>query len=79
MSIINDSFMLDNDVVRVQLGARIRKLRIEKKYTLKEFAFKIEVEYSNLIRIEKGRSNVRLSTLVNVANGLEVPLTSLFK
>lgn len=72
-------FMLENEIVKIDLGLRIRELRVEKNYSLKEFADKLDIEYTNLVRIEKGRTNVRLSTLVKIANALEVPISKLFK
>lgn len=71
--------MLENEIVRIDLGLRIRELRVEKNYSLKEFADKLDIEYTNLVRIEKGRTNVRLSTLVKIANALEIPISKLFQ
>ncbi|MCD7970550.1 MAG: helix-turn-helix domain-containing protein [Alistipes sp.] len=70
--------MLDNLEVQKQLGLRIREMRIERNYSIKEFAYKLDVEYSNLIRIETVRTNLRLNTIVKIANALEVPIEKLF-
>lgn len=37
-------------------------------------ADKLEMEYNNVIRIEKGRTNLTISTLVKIGNILEMEL-----
>ncbi len=71
--------MLDKQETLTEIGLRIRQLREEKKLTLQEFADKLEIEYNNVIRIEKGRTNFTIGTLVKIANALEIPISKLFK
>ena len=52
--------MLDKQETLNEIGTKIRKLR--------------EMEYNNVIRIEKGRTNFTIGTLVKIANSLEVNL-----
>ena len=58
MSIIYDrNIMLDKEKTLVDIGLRIRELREGNKLSIQEFADKLEIEYNNVIRIEKGRTN----------------------
>lgn len=58
---------------------RIRRLREEKGLSIQDFADKLEIEYTNVVRIEKGRTNFTLGTLIKIANGLDIPIIDLFK
>ena len=71
--------MLDKQETLTEIGLRIRQLREERKLTLQEFADKLEIEYNNVIRIEKGRTNFTIGTLVKIANALEIPISKLFE
>ena len=57
-----------------QIGLKIRELRERKNFSLQEFSDKIDIEYSNLIRIEKGRTNPTLGTLYKICQALNVKL-----
>ncbi len=54
------------------LGNKIREVRIQKKFGVRELALIAEMEHHQLINIEKGRVDIRLSTLIKIAKGLEV-------
>ena len=69
--------MLDKQETLTEIGLRIRQLREDRKLTLQEFADKLEIEYNNVIRIEKGRTNFTIGTLVKIANVLEIPISNL--
>ena len=62
--------MLDKQKTLNEIGTRIRRLRESKNLSIQEFA----IEYNNVIRIEKGRTNFTIGTLVKIANTLEVNL-----
>ncbi len=67
----------DNALLQA-LGQRIRILRKEKGMSLKDLAYKIGMEKSNLSVIENGRSNPQLLTYVRIACALETNLSDLF-
>ena len=71
--------MLDKQETLTEIGLFIRQLREERKLTLQQFADKLEIEYNNVIRIEKGRTNFTIGTLVKIANALDIPISKLFK
>lgn len=59
------------------LGARIRELRVSKKWTQAKLAEKSEIEPSNMSHIERAATKVSLPTLIRIANALEVTLDEL--
>ena len=62
-----------------KLGLKIKQIRTEKGLSQMDFGLEIEVEKSNVSRIESGRVNPRIYTLVKIAKALEIPLTELVK
>jgi len=65
---------LNKKELNKRIGFRIRELRVEKKLSLQEFSDKLDMEYNNLIRIEKGRTNPSATTLYHIARTLDVKL-----
>lgn len=61
-----------------EIGGRIRTLRQERKLSLRDLAFKIGMEPSNLSVIENGKSNPQLLTYAKIAAALHVSLKELF-
>jgi len=59
------------------LGARIRQLRKKKGWTQDEFAVICEIHRSHMGKIERGETNLRLSTLVVIAKNLDVRVEEL--
>jgi transcriptional regulator with XRE-family HTH domain len=60
------------------IGNRIRELRKEQNLSLRDVAFKIGMEPSNLSVIENGRSNPQILTYARIASVLSVELSSIF-
>lgn len=56
------------------ISSRIRELRIERRLTVQELAYRCDMERSNLSRIESGRTNPTLKTLCTICNALGVSL-----
>lgn len=65
---------MSNEELFKSVGLNIRRLREEKNISLQEFSDKIDIEYNNLIRIEKGRTNPTLGTLHKICQALDVQL-----
>lgn len=61
------------------LGARVRELREARDWTLENAAEAMDLDLKHLQKIEAGKLNVTLVTLVRIAEGLEEPLSSLFQ
>ena len=66
--------MLDKNETLIGIGLKIRKIREIQKLSIQDLADKLDMEYNNVIRIEKGRTNFTIGTLVKIANALEVDL-----
>lgn len=75
--IYDREIMLNKEKTLVEIGLRIRELRERRKLSIQEFADKLEIEYNNVIRIEKGRTNFTIGTLVKIANALDLSLREL--
>ena len=60
------------------VGNRIRSMRKDRKLSLRDLAYKIGMEPSNLSVIENGKSNPQLLTYARISATLGVQLTELF-
>lgn len=54
-----------------ELGRRIRKLRLEKRLTLKQVEERSELSATHLSEIERGRTSPTIGALVRIARALE--------
>ena len=61
------------------LGLRMRELRRQRELTQEGFAEKLGMLAPNYARVEQGRANVTIDTLVRIANALDVEVAALFK
>lgn len=68
---------MTKEQVLKQIGLHIRQLREENKLSIQDLADKLDIEYTNVVRIEKGRTNFTIGTLVKIANALNVSLCDL--
>ena len=69
----------DKERVVKQIGDRIRKLRISNHLTLESLAFKAEMDYTQLSRIELGKINTSVFQLYKIATALNIPIQELFE
>lgn len=60
-----------------KLGIRIKQLRVEKGFSQSQFGLEIDMEKSNVSRLESGQHNVKIGTLLRVAKALEISLPEL--
>ena len=68
---------MDRENIYIKVGLRIRELRIYQNISIQELSDKLDIEYNNLIRIEKGRTNPTLGTLYKISQILNVKLTEI--
>ena len=61
------------------LGVRIRQLRRKKGWSQGEFSELCNIHRSHMGKIERGETNVRLSTLLTIAGTLETELETLLR
>jgi transcriptional regulator with XRE-family HTH domain len=62
----------------LQLGDRIRKLRIQKGISQTELAYSCNKDRQSLSRLENGKCNPGFLCLLGIANALEIPLNEFF-
>jgi transcriptional regulator with XRE-family HTH domain len=60
-------------------GARVRTLRLARKWTLENAAEAGDLDPTQLANIEAGSINVTLATIARIADGFGVPVLELFK
>lgn len=60
-----------------KLGSKIKELREEKGLNQKAFAFECEIGRTQLHMIENGKTNPRLTTIMKIANALEISVSKL--
>lgn len=53
-------------------GKKVEQFRAAKRYGVRELALIAGIEHHQLINIEKGRVDLRLSTLLKIAKALEI-------
>ncbi|WP_336731772.1 helix-turn-helix domain-containing protein [Chryseobacterium sp. VD8] len=69
---------MDRIEFRIAFGKRIEKFRKESGLSYRELAQKCDVDHSNISKIEKGEVDVRISTIQELAKGLEIHPQELF-
>jgi transcriptional regulator with XRE-family HTH domain len=62
----------DSSLYNMGLGQRVAALRKSRGFKVRQFALLAEIEHHHLINIEKGRVDMRVSTLLRIAGVLEV-------
>lgn len=60
-----------------QIGARVKRSRLERKLTQKNLAEMVMVSPSCITRLENGQTMVSVLTLVEISSILQVPMTDL--
>jgi transcriptional regulator with XRE-family HTH domain len=64
------------ELVLKDIGVKIRQMRNAKHLSLMNMAYLLDMEYNNLIRIEKGRTNLTIGTLLRICKVLDVDLSA---
>lgn len=65
---------MDKEILKRNIGLRIRSIREDKNLSIMDLAYMLDIEYNNLIRIEKGRTNPTIITLYKIGQALNVKL-----
>ena len=65
--------------VQKALGSRVRELRLKKGWSQEEFADVCGIHRSHMGEIERGETNLTLSTLLTLSSKLETTISALFK
>ena len=67
------------DPIQIALGNRIRELRKAKGWAQEAFAHQCGMHRGHMGQIERGESNLTLSTLLVIAEKLETTVSGLFE
>ena len=60
------------------LGQRVKTIRLQKKLSLRKLAQRCDLDYSDIGKYEKGEINLQLSTIFQLAYGLQLHPKELF-
>ncbi|MFT3936461.1 MAG: helix-turn-helix transcriptional regulator [Chitinophagaceae bacterium] len=60
------------------LGARIKELRIKKNISQKDLAMECNFEKASMSRIESGKTNITMLTLLKIITVLEADIRDVF-
>ncbi|MDF2933557.1 MAG: family transcriptional regulator [Chryseobacterium sp.] len=72
--------MKDLDLIRLKkIGRRLLELRLQKNLTQKELAFLVDVEISQITRIERGIINTSILNLMRITDALEISISEFLK
>ncbi|WP_163504577.1 helix-turn-helix domain-containing protein, partial [Escherichia coli] len=63
----------------IRFAERLIKLRTEKGMSIRQLSAAADLEYSQVQRIEKGKVNFAFSTLIALAQGLDMEVEDLVK
>ena len=67
-----------NDIFIKEFGKNLRKIRLSKKMSMQTLAYTINVDYSQISRIELRKINTSINTIYEIAEALDVPLRLFF-
>ncbi|WP_199117178.1 helix-turn-helix domain-containing protein [Pedobacter sp. ASV28] len=72
--------MESDDIKQLEaFGSNLRAIRKEKQLTMEALANLAEIELSQIYRIETGKINPKLTTLIKIANALGISPREFFK
>ncbi|SEM35804.1 HTH-type transcriptional regulator, repressor for puuD [Chryseobacterium taichungense] len=70
--------IMDKIEFRVAFGKRVENFRKKLGLSYRQLAQKCDIDHSNISKIEKGEVDLRISTIQELAKGLEVHPQELF-
>jgi len=68
----------EKEILKKRFGATIQQVREKKRLSLRQVAANCNLDNSKIAKIEDGQFNVSLSTIVELARGLEIHPSKLF-
>jgi len=61
------------------VGAKIRKIRLTKGFSIQNLAYEIGIEYTQLSRIERGKINTSIYQLFLISRALDVKFADIIQ
>ncbi len=71
--------MTNKEKILARFALHLTRLRQEKGYSIRQLAAASGLEYSQIQRIEKGKVNFAFTTLIALAQGLDLELPALLE
>ncbi|MBF0576435.1 MULTISPECIES: helix-turn-helix domain-containing protein [unclassified Dysgonomonas] len=68
---------MNKEDLLIAIGRNIKKIREEKNISQAELAARCNYEKSNMSRIESGKTNLTIGTLLNIAKSLDTTIINL--
>ena len=65
--------MDSKEIIKSKFAENLKDLREKKGISIRELSLRANLEYAQVQRIEKGKVNLSLSTIIALADGLELP------
>ena len=62
----------EKEILKKKFGATIERIRKDKRLTLRQVAASCQLDNSKIAKIEDGKFNVALSTIVELSRGLGI-------
>lgn len=63
---------------QILFGKQLEEIRITKKLSYRQLAQRCDLDHSDISKIEKGETNIQLSSVLQLAKGLNVYPKELF-
>jgi len=60
------------EIVKRKFGENLQKIRESKKLSLLQMSYNCSLDESNISKIEHGKFNITLSTLIELSKGLDL-------
>jgi transcriptional regulator with XRE-family HTH domain len=71
--------MNHSDEILVRIGSNVRRIRTKKGLSLRELSYLCNIDNSKIAKIEQGRINITVKTLMELCSGLEVGPSELLR
>ena len=66
-------------MITVELGKKIKQLRMKKGRSQEKFALEIGMDRTYFASVEAGKRNISICNIKKIADGLEISLSELFE
>ncbi len=65
--------MKQKDALRLErFGSHLKKMRIKKGMSIRELSSRCDVDYAKISKLENNKANLTLTTLLELAEGLDI-------
>ncbi len=80
-SLFNEFYFVDNQdkkSILINFGKNLRQLRLSKGYSQEQLAIELDVEISQISRIERGVINTSVTTIYAISKVLKIDVSEFF-